>query len=317
MDGQIVSELASVNIGLEPFANVGEKKPNKFEDRFVDMGLNQRPVGVYTYEDRFGKVQYKKLQTVDGEVIPYLGIFTLPASDAFETPIFIGTISELYQFVGHEVVNEKIREMVSEAATAIFSEETQMSPDIAEMMNSIIIRNAKTIPAWGDISPQLVVVNSYNGHKAVTVSFGFSMSSARQRYGIALRNKLGTLRQVHLLSSKSKLVSAVSQFVQIFNDNIIGTIEANFNNVVSEEDFLGILDMIEEISKKKREAISSYISDSVGTSINSWNLFNVLCKFSTMEKHINTRVLIENIAEKVLILPVEFSQMMQKIAGRT
>ena len=224
MGGQIVSELASVNIGLEPLANVGEKKPNKFEDRFAELGLNQRPVGVYTYEDKFGKVQYKKLQTVEGEVIPYLAIFTLPASDAFETPIFIGTVSELYQFVGHEVVNEKIREMVSEAATAIFSEETQMSPDIAEMMNSIIIRNAKTIPAWGDISPQLVVVNSYNGHKAVTISFGFSMFSARERYGIALRNKLGTLRQVHLLSSKSRLVSAVSQFVQIFNDNIISTI---------------------------------------------------------------------------------------------
>jgi AAA+ ATPase superfamily predicted ATPase len=142
------------------------------------------------------------------------------------------------------------------------------------------------------------------------------MVSRDIRYGIALRNKLGTLRQVHLLSSKSKLVSAVSQFVQIFNDNILNTIETNFNNTVSEEDFLGVLDMIEEISKKKREAISSYISATSGSSINSWNLFNVLCKFSTMEKHINTRVLIENIAEKVLILPIEFYQMMQKIAGR-
>jgi hypothetical protein len=316
MDGQITNDLASTIIDAESLASVGEKKINKFADRFADMGLNQSPAGVYTYEDKFGKVQYKKLQTIQGEIIPYLAIFTLPVSETYVTPNFIGTVSELYQFVGHEVVNEKIREMVSEAETAVFSEESHLSPDIAEMMNSIIIRNARSIPAWGDISPQLVVINSYNGHKAVTVSFGFSMLSGRERYGVALRNKLGTLRQVHLLSSKSKLVSAVSQFVQIFNDNIIGTIEANFNNVVSEEDFLGILDMIEEISKKKREAISSYISDTVGSSINSWNLFNVLCKFSTMEKHINTRVLIENIAEKVLILPVEFSQMMQKIAGR-
>ena len=314
MDSQIVTELAGVNI--DPSSLDVGKKSNKFEDRFAEMGLNQRPAGVYTYEDKFGKVQYKKLQTVDGEVIPYLAIFTLPVTATYVTPSFIGTVSEMYQFVGHEAVNRKIREMVSEANTVIFSEENQLSPDIAEMMNSIIIRNAKSIPAWGDISPQLVVVNSYNGHKAVAVSFGFSMSSGRDRYGIALRNKLGTLRQVHLLSSKSRLVSAVSQFVQVFNNNIIGTIEANFNNVVSEEDFLGILDMIESISKKKRETISSYITDNVGTSINSWNLFNVLCKFSTIEKHINTKVLMENIAEKVLILPVEFSQMMQKIAGR-
>jgi len=316
MDGQIVNELSSVNLDVESLASVGEKKLNKFADRFAEMGLNQSPAGVYSYEDKFGKVQYKKLQTVQGEIIPYLGIFTLPASATYVTPNFIGTISEMYQFVGHEAVSEKIREMITEAQTAIFNEDSHLSPDIAEMMNSIIISNSKSVPAWGDIYPQLVVVNSYNGHKAVTVSFGFSMVSRDIRYGIALRNKLGTLRQVHLLSSKSKLISAVSQFVQIFNDNILNTIETNFNNTVSEEDFLGVLDMIEEISKKKREAISSYISATSGSSINSWNLFNVLCKFSTMEKHINTRVLIENIAEKVLILPVEFSQMMQKIAGR-
>jgi len=316
MNGQIVNDLASVNLDVDSLKGVGEKKINKFADRFVEMGLNQSPAGVYSYEDKFGKVQYKKLQTIEGEVIPYLGIFTLPAIATYVTPNFIGTVSEMYQFVGHEAVNEKIREMVTEAQTAIFNEDSHLSPDIAEMMNSIIIRNSKSIPAWGDIFPQLVVVNSYNGHKAVTVSFGFSMVCGRDKYGIALRNKLGTLRQVHLLSSKSKLVSAVSQFVQIFNDNILNTIETNFNNVVSEEDFLGILDMIEDISKKKRESISSYVADNVGSSINSWNLFNVLCKFSTMEKHINTRVLMENIAEKVLVLPVEFMQMMQKIAGR-
>jgi len=316
MDGQMVNNLTSINLDVDSLKGVGEKKINKFADRFVEMGLSQRPAGVYTYEDKFGKVQYKKLQTIQGEIIPYLGIFTLPVTATYITPDFIGTVSEMYQFVGHEAVNEKIREMVTEAETAIFNEHPHLSPDIAEMMNSIIIRNSKTIPAWGDIFPQLIVVNSYNGHKAVTVSFGFSMVSGRDKYGIALRNKLGTLRQVHLLSSKSKLVSAVSQFVQIFNDNILNTIETNFNNVVSEEDFLGILDMIEDISKKKREVISSYISENVGTSINSWNLFNVLCKFSTMEKHINTKVLMENIAEKVLILPVEFMRMMQKIAGR-
>jgi hypothetical protein len=299
MNGQIVSELGGMgDIDIESLRGVGEKKSNKFADRFVEMGLSQNPEGVYTYQDRFGKVQYKKLQTVEKEIIPYLGIFTLPVSATYVTPEFIGTVSELYQFVGHEAVNMKIREMVSEAQTPIFRE------------------HAKAVPRFGDIYPQLVVVNSYNGHKAVTVSFGFWMASDRNTYGIALRNKLGTLRQVHLLSSKGKLVSAVSQFVQVFNDNILNTIETNFNNPVSEEDFLSVLDMVEEIGKKKREAVSTYISENVGTSINSWNLFNVLCKFSAIEKNLNTRTLIENIAEKVLILPVEFSQMMQKISGR-
>jgi hypothetical protein len=317
MNGQIVSELGGMgDIDIESLRGVGEKKSNKFADRFVEMGLSQNPEGVYTYQDRFGKVQYKKLQTVEKEIIPYLGIFTLPVSATYVTPEFIGTVSELYQFVGHEAVNMKIREMVSEAQTPIFREHAQLSSDIAEMLNSVVIRNAKAVPRFGDIYPQLVVVNSYNGHKAVTVSFGFWMASDRNTYGIALRNKLGTLRQVHLLSSKGKLVSAVSQFVQIFNDNILNTIETNFNNPVSEEDFLSVLDMVEEIGKKKREAVSTYISENVGTSINSWNLFNVLCKFSAIEKNLNTRTLIENIAEKVLILPVEFSQMMQKISGR-
>jgi len=316
-DMQLVAGLGGINIDTNLLKGVGEKKINKFEDKFAEMGLRQIPFGVYTYEDKFGKVQYKKLQTIEGEPIPYLGIFTLSVTSPYVTPDFIGTVSEMYQFVGHETINEKIREMVTEAQTAIFHEDPHMSPDIAEMMNSITINNSKTVPTWGDIFPQLVVVNSYNGHKAVTVSFGFSMNSRGERYNIALRNKLGTLRQIHLLSSKSKLVSAVSQFVQIFNDNIINTIEANFNNVVSEEDFLNVLDMVEQIGKKKRETLSAYISESVGaTGMNSWNLFNVLCKFSTMEKHINTRVLLENIAEKVLVLPVEFSRMMEKIARR-
>ena len=315
MDGQTAATLDGIHIDTNLLKGVGEKKINKFEDRFAEMGLRQSPAGVYNYSDKFGRVQYKRLLTVEKEDIPYLGIFTLPVHSTYITPSFIGTVSEMYQFVGHETINEKIRSMISDAQTPIFYEDPHMSPDIAEMMNSITINNSKTIPTWGDIFPQLVVVNSYNGHKAVTVSFGFSMHSRGERYNIALRNKLGTLRQIHLLSSKSKLVSAVSQFVQIFNNNIINTIEANFNNVVSEEDFLNVLDMVEQIGKKKRETLSAYISESVGaTRMNSWNLFNVLCKFSTIEKHINTRVLLENIAEKVLVLPVEFSQMMEKIA---
>lgn len=68
MNGQLVSDLAGIDLDVQSLG-VGEKKSNKFADRFAEMGLNQNPEGVYTYQDRFGKVQYKKLQTIQGKSV--------------------------------------------------------------------------------------------------------------------------------------------------------------------------------------------------------------------------------------------------------
>lgn len=315
MNSSTVEDLSKINLdpSLIPVLNEVKEEPvvKKFPDKFLEMGLAEDPTGVYSYEDRFGKIHFKKLQTIEQEVIPFLGIFTEPATT--QLPYFIGIVSDSYQFVGHDIIIAKIKEMVQQVGTPILGEHIQLSKNITEMLDEIVIRNVKTVERVGDVCPQLIVGNSYNGHKAVTITFGFSVARGTERVGSALRNKLGTLRQVHLVSSRGKLVSAVSEFVQVFNDNIVNTIEANFNTPVSEQDFLNVLDMIEQIGKKKRNDISTYISDT-STPLNAWNLFNVICKFSSIEKHINTRILLENIAEKVLILPVEFSEMMQKIS---
>jgi hypothetical protein len=316
VNSNIVEDLSRVNLDPTIIPGVKEIKEEtltkKFPDKFSEMDLIEGPSGVYSYEDRFGKVQYKKLQSIEQEQIPFLGIFAQSATALGSQ--FIGIVSEFYQFVGHDIINLKIKEMVEQAGTPLLEEHIHLSNNIAEMLNEIVIRNIKTIERVGDVCPQLIVTNSYNGHKAVTVAFGFSVTSGSERVGSSLRNKLGVIRQVHLVSSKSKLVSTVSEFVQIFNDNIVNTIESNFNTPVAEPDFLYVLDMIEQIGKKKRNDISTYISQNYPSQLNTWNLFNVICKFSTIEKHINTRILLENIAEKVLILPVEFSEMMRKIS---
>lgn len=318
MDAQVRIEAPDLNritvdpslLGLapEPLAPGSAK----FADKFLDMGLAQGPVGVFSYTDQFGSVQYKKLQSIEREEIPYLGIYTKAVGkEDFE---FIGVVSNSYQFVGHDSINAKIREMVSEVGTPIFIERPHLSGDISEMINEIVIRNVKHDQRVGDICPQLTTANAYNGHKAVTVAFGFCVIDGHDIVGAALRNRLGCLRQIHLLSSKSKMVSAVSQFVQIFNDNILNTIEMNFNTQIVEANFLSFLDMIEQrVGKRKRDDISTYVADVYGTQLNAWNLFNALCKFSVIEKHINTRILLENIAEKVLVLPYEFSNMMQAL----
>jgi len=315
MNSNIVEDLSRVNLDSIIIPVMSEIKEEtltkKFPDKFSEMNLIEGPSGVYSYEDRFGKVQYKKLQSIEQEQIPFLGIFAQSATTL--GPEFIGIVSESYQFVGHDIINLKIKEMVEQAGTPLLGEHIHLSNNIAEMVNEIVIRNIKTVERVGDVCPQLIVTNSYNGHKAVTVAFGFSVTSGSERVGSSLRNKLGVLRQIHIVSSKSKLVSAVSEFVQVFNDNIINTIESNFNTPVTEPDFLHVLDMIEQIGKKKRNDISAYISENYPSQLNAWNLFNTICKFSTIEKHINTRILLDNIAEKVLILPVEFSRMMQTL----
>lgn len=315
VNSNIVEDLSRVNLDSIIIPVVSEVKEEtltkKFPDKFSEMNLIEGPSGVYSYEDRFGRVQFKKLQTVEQEELPFLGIFTQPSTNMFST--FIGIVSDSYQFVGHDVIIAKIKEMIEQSGTPILGEHIQLSKNITEMLNEIVIRNAKTVERVGDVCPQLIVSNSYNGHKAVTIAFGFSISSGRERVGSALRNKLGTLRQVHSVSSRGKMVSAVSEFVQVFSDNIINTIETNFNTPVAELDFLHVLDMVEQIGKRKRNDISTYISQAYPSQLNTWNLFNTICKFSTIEKHINTRILLENIAEKVLILPFEFSEMMRKV----
>jgi hypothetical protein len=75
-----------------------------------------------------------------------------------------------------------------------------------------------------------------------------------------------------------------------------------------------VLDMIEKLSgKKRREAITAAIVEDQGDgienwSMNSWQLFHSITRFSTLENNLNAKRILEDIAERVLIVPAQMSE---------
>ena len=119
------------------------------------------------------------------------------------------------------------------------------------------------------------------------------------------KTKILSMRQVHTVNSRTT-ATTVGAFIQVFSSNILDLVRMNFENRVSEVDVLKTLDLVEQVGKRKRENISKMleeISSSSNGIISSWNIFLAITKFSTIEKNINSKAMLENIAERVLVLP--------------
>ena len=82
-------------------------------------------------------------------------------------------------------------------------------------------------------------------------------------------------------------------------------IQQNFERELSEDDSMKLLEMLEKggIGKNRAATINEYLSALENKT--SWNIFHALTRFSTMEKNINVKKLVENIAESVLVVPVQ------------
>jgi hypothetical protein len=64
------------------------------------------------------------------------------------------------------------------------------------------------------------------------------------------------------------------------------------------------MDLVEVCGKKKRAEISTFLADATKNNpVTNLNLFLAIAKFSAKEGNLNTKILLENIAERVLIVP--------------
>jgi len=291
------------------------KRPKKFNETYLEMGLTLIRPGVYTYSDMFGQVFYKETKTIDNDEIPYLGMYTrrLPRlEEESGEPKYICIVSNSYQFTGNQVLNDKIREMVSEIRTPIFRENTLISSSLDSMYHEMIIQNSTNIPQVGDVYPEVIITNSYNGKRAITISFGFVILDGQQNKTLAFgfRTKLSSIKQVHLTSARSSLSAAVGNYVDVFSQNALSLIETNFNTTITDEDLLKVMDLVEKAGKRKRAELSTHLANvtTENQALSSWALFNAICKFSTIEKNINTKLLLEDIAERVLVIPAQISE---------
>lgn len=288
-----------------------------FPQRAETMGLTIGENECFRYDDPIGSVIYKHLQSKDGCDTSLYGVWTKPPVVDDTEFKYVGFVSELYQFEGNDVMNEKIRASISEAGIPIFVEFIYLNPTRTRMSNEILVQNQKTIPQVGDVFPQIIVKNTYDGSGAREFSFGFSILNSNKRVmGFGFQNKLGTIRQVHNVHSRTSFSSPISKYVEFFSSNILQIIEANFNTEVTEDHLLSVFDMLEEIGKKRRIEVSNYLGEMCkesGGKVNAWNLFLAITFFSTIERNVNIKSLLNDIAEKVLVIPVEIQNVLSSL----
>ena len=272
--------------------------------------------GIYKHSDRFSKVFYKLLSTPDGIQVPAYGVFTLPPTeDNHAEGRLCGIVSDDYKFSGNESLVEGLKTSIG---NALFREKHYLnSPYYTSLRSELIISNPQTVRSVGDIHPQVVVENSYNGKRKVLISFGLMINDGRRETSFSFKDKLVTYSQVHIESARTRSTE-IGQYVNSFNANIQTMVAQNLASTLSEDDVMDTLDLIEKLGKRKRESISAILQEMrvEAGQISSWQMFLAISKYSTEEKNLNVKTLIENMAERVLIVPTAMMRMTeQRIAA--
>jgi len=305
-----------------------------FEQRVVSMGLYDKGNGCYFYEDQYGTILYRTLHTLelvnDYEVfesvaVPPLGIFIKhPNGNDFK---FVGIVSDKYKFIGNDVLNDTIRGSILQTGNAILHENISFSPNRARMHNEIVVRHETAVPQVGNVYPQIIIRNTYDGTGAQNIGYGLCISRYTNFEDVftrfSFRNKLGAIAQIHLSNAVSTMTTPFGNYISVFAENIIDLIEANFDNQISPEEMLSTLDLIEEIGKKRRKEVSSVIKEMTGSedgeriNITIWQLFLAITRYSTLETNLNSKVLLESIAERVLIVPDRMLRALDTINEQT
>jgi hypothetical protein len=285
---------------------------SKFRLNLTQMNLIDNGDGTYSYNDRICHVKFQEVVVKpDFHDIPVIAVFTKSNQENSEYQ-YIAVVTDDYKFEGNDVIINGVKNSIRETESPIFHEYIYVPKDFSIMLTEILLQNRNNIATVGDIYPQISIYNAYNGRGSKGIQFGFSIYNGEERYSsIKFKTKIGSLKQTHIHGSRTYATS-ISSFVQRFNDNIVHLFEQNYNNRLSEEDILKTLDLIEKVGKKKREEISKAIQDiseqNTNGQITSWNIFLAISKFSVLEKNINVKSLLEDVAERVLILPAEMME---------
>ena len=286
-----------------------------FSENFESMNFEKIENGCYHYSDKYSEAKYMELITKHNEIeIPILALFTkninsIPKDDDILDGFkYICPVTQQYQFIGNDVLCDTIRTSIIESCQVIFEECPCLSYGLTKFSNEIIIQNVSTVNnnKVGIIRPQINISNSYNRTERARVSFGFSVyDTNKNRTGFTFTHKLISMSQVHKQSAKTSMSSIIGNYVDMFADNISTLIKHNFETIIDEEDVFKILGMIEKsnLGKNRFSSINEYISSLNNKS--AWNIFHILIRFSTDEKNLNMKRIIENVAESVLVIPYE------------
>ena len=294
-----------------------------FSLRAAEMGLNVEEAhkSLYSYSDQYSEVVYRQLFTAvsdrsnhstDGISTPLLAVYTRPAENTDFR--YVGYVSDMYQFIGNDVLCQKIRDSIQSVGTPILTENVIMTFDHTRMRNEIIIQSSQTHPRAGDVFPVMVINNSYNGTHAATIAFGIAMDYNNSRTVFAF--SLGEMRQVHIQSSSTEMSSAISSYMQSFSENITGLITQNFDVQVTEDSMMSLLELIESYGKKRRDKISAILQELQPAEAglpSAWQVFLAIVRYSSFEPNLNIKRLLENAAESVLVIPQRMNEVLERL----
>jgi len=327
-DDEVVDETTDTT----PETETQEAPPRpSFGDRAVDMGLAVLAPGSYYYRDQFSEIAYKNLKTlgdsgiVDDEEISHLGIFTKGLEDDAEWK-YQNFISDSYKFLGNATLIDQIKESLVSVGNAELTERNFITPNLTKIRHEIIINNPSVVPGVGTVSPMMNISNSYDGTGASLIVFGMHIAESDVIASSFCTEKFGKIKQIHLTGSSTELEAAFGEYVTIFGDNIVNMITENFNNQITEADMMKVLDIIEtKAGKKRREMISNELpvtdpdaeapTTPTPWNMTSWQLFLTLTRFTSVETNLNSKKIMENIAERVLVVPEQMINALSVING--
>ena len=296
-----------------------------FGDRAVNMGLSVLSGQSYYYSDAFSEIMYKNVKPVDEtEVpnIPHLAIFTKGIEEDADWN-YQNFISDSYKFLGNATLIDQIKESIGSIGDADLVEKTFMSSDLCKIRHEIIIQNANVVPDIGTVYPMMNITNTYNGSGASTITFGMHIAESDELMSSFCTEKFGKIKQIHLAGASTELSAAFGEYVTIFGNNIVDLITENFTNTLEYADMTKILDIIEaKAGKKRKELISGGLPVTAegeerpaDWSLTSWQLFLALTRFTSVEDNLNSKKILEDIAERVLIVPAQMIESLKVING--
>jgi len=296
------------------------------------MGLNVEGAakGLFFHSDRYSTVVYRSLMSgylpgedeqyvhpTDNDFVPVVAVYTSPPNE--EDYKYCGYVSNVYKFVGNDILNQQIRDSVQSIGLPIIDETAIMSYDLTRMRNEIAIQSSKEVHQVGDVIPVMVVNNSYDGTKAASVAFAISLDYDGESLSFAF--KLGEMRMVHIESASTTMTSAIGTYMGAFSENIVDLISSNFENRVTEEQMLATLDLIEAVGKRRREAIAKLLDDMQDGASGLptlWQMFLGIVRYSSLEQNLNAKKMLESAAESVLVIPARMYEVLSRLeSGQT
>ena len=101
-------------------------------------------------------------------------------------------------------------------------------------------------------------------------------------------------------------------------------INDSFNKKLTEEEMMASLDIIEEISKKRKKGVSNLLKEMLPEVIEGqpiplpscWQIFLAIVRYSSFEENLNAKRLLENAAQSALVIPGKMFNVLNQLGNQ-